>query len=67
MAKFTVCFERKIRTAPYESMGISLNQEFDDEDIKPDQAFNRVREKVKDWVDTEMVMLGLDPNTREAG
>ncbi len=64
--KFTVCFEMKVRTAPYENITVSLNKEFDDEKIKPDQAFTRVRDKVMDWIDTELVMLGLEPHSMEA-
>ena len=63
--KFTVCFERKVSTARYENITVSLNQEFDDDEIKPDQAFHRVREKVNNWIDTELVMLGLEPGIRE--
>jgi len=38
---------------------VALTAEFDDKDITHDGAFSLVREKVNQWVERELIMLGL--------
>ena len=59
MAKFEVRYSRKVQTLPYENITITLTAEFDDEDMTHDGAFSLVREKVNQWVEQDLVMLGL--------
>ena len=48
-----------MQTIRYENIEISLTAEFDDEDITYDDAFRKVREKVAQWVEQDLVMLGV--------
>lgn len=59
MAKFEVRYSRKVQTIRYENIEISLIAEFDDEEITYDDAFRKVREKVAQWVEQDLVMLGV--------
>ncbi len=59
MAKFEVRYSRKVQTIRYENIEISLTAEFDDEEITYDDAFSKVREKVAQWVEQDLVMLGV--------
>ena len=59
MAKFEVRYSRKVQTIRYENIEISLTAEFDDEHMTYDDAFSMVREKVAQWVEQDLVMLGV--------
>lgn len=48
-----------MQTIRYENIEISLTAEFDDEHITYDDAFRKVREKVAQWVEQDLVMLGV--------
>jgi len=59
MGKFSILYSRKVQTHPYENVTITLTIEFDDKDTTHDGAFSLVREKVNQWVEQELIMLGL--------
>ncbi|GAG90278.1 unnamed protein product [marine sediment metagenome] len=59
MAKFEISYSRKVQTLQYENITVTLTKEFDDKDIKYDAAFSQVREKVNEWIENELIMLGL--------
>ncbi|GAI49844.1 unnamed protein product [marine sediment metagenome] len=59
MAKFEVSYSRKKQTLQYENITITLTAEFDDKDVTYDGAFSLVREKVNQWIEQELIMLGL--------
>ena len=59
MAKFEVRYSRKVQTVRYENIEIALTAEFDDEDTTHDAAFNIVREKVNQWIEQDLIMLGV--------
>jgi len=59
MAKFEVRYSRKVQTVRYENIEIALTAEFDDEDTTHDAAFSMVREKVTQWIEQDLVMLGV--------
>ena len=59
MAKFEVRYSRKVTTVRFENVEMSFTAEFDDEDITYDAAFSMVREKVNQWIEQELIMLGV--------
>lgn len=59
MTKFEVSYSRKVQTIQFENLSVGLQGEFDDEDITYDAAFSLIREKVNQWVEQELIMLGL--------
>lgn len=59
MAKFEIRFSKKVQTERFENLEVALSAEFDDKDITHDCAFNLVREKVNQWVEQELIMMGL--------
>lgn len=59
MVKFEVRYSRKVQTVRFENIEVVLTAEFDDEDTTYDAAFSLVREKVNQWVEQELIMLGL--------
>ena len=59
MTKFEVSYSRKVQTIQFENLSVFLTVEFDDEDITYDAAFSLVRDKVNQWVEQDLIMLGL--------
>ncbi len=59
MAKFEVSYTRKVQTIQYENISITLTAEFDDNEITYDIAFTRIRDKVNQWVEQDLIMMGL--------
>lgn len=59
MAKFEVRYTKKVQTIRFENIEVAFTAEFDDEDTTYDAAFSLVREKVNQWVEQELIMLGL--------
>lgn len=53
MTKFTVAFERKVRTGPYETIGVNLGAEYDSDEVSWDQGFEEVKNAVNKWIETE--------------
>ena len=52
--RFTVRYQRKLQTRPYENMTIGLEMEFQRHDTDEDLAFKRVRETVEKWIDESL-------------
>jgi len=59
MAKFEVRYSRKVQTIRFENIEIALTAEFDDEETTHDVAFSLVREKVNQWIEQDLIILGL--------
>lgn len=47
---FTIRYQRKIQTVPYENLTIGLEMEFLRHDTDEDLAFERVRQTVEKWI-----------------
>ena len=59
MPKFSIAYARKVQTIQYENITIGLTAEFDDKDTTHDGAFSLVREKVNQWIEQDLIMMGL--------
>ena len=64
--KYEVYIERKVITFPYENLTIGLTQQFDDGETPLEAGFLLVRDKLEDWVTSEMKRVGpkkLEPRS----
>lgn len=59
MGKYTISYSRTVRTVPYENIKVSLQEEFDDQEVPKDWAFSEVRGKVEAWIGVELQTLGI--------
>lgn len=59
MAKFEVSYSRKVQTVRFENIEVALTAEFDDNDMTHDCAFSLVRDKVNQWIEQDLIMMGL--------
>lgn len=57
---FEITVRRKVQTFQYESLEVGLTQEFDDS-IDEDKAFQLTAKKVEEWIDMELLEMGLSP------
>ena len=57
MLKFSVEYRRTVQVAPYESLSISIIEEFNKEETSQREAFDSVRNQVDYWIDTERERL----------
>ena len=64
--KFTVYYERKVRTVAYEMLTIGWSEEFDKDAIEPDLAFYQVRDQVDRLIKEERDRL-VDEGVRRGG
>ncbi len=55
--QFIVEYRRTVQVAPYESLSISITEEFNKEEISHRDAFDSVRNQVDYWVETECKRL----------
>jgi len=51
MSKYSVTYGRKVQTAPYQMMDVSLTMESDSDETKPNVGFQITRALVEDWID----------------
>ena len=54
---------RKVQTFQYESLEVGLMEEFDDS-IDRDKAFQQTAKKVAEWIESELLIMGLNPKGR---
>jgi hypothetical protein len=64
--KFEITVSRKVQTFPYESLGVTLTQQFDDSETPLEAAFIDVRDRLDQWVKEESERCGArSPEPRE--
>jgi hypothetical protein len=51
--KFTIQYSRKLRVCAYDMLEIGLVQEFDSAEINMQQAFDRIKGWVDEWIEKE--------------
>ena len=64
MLKFRVEYRRTVQVVQYESLSISILEEFDKGEISHSDAFDSVRNQVDYWIETECERLRAPPNSK---
>lgn len=59
--KFRVEYRRTVQVIQYESLSISIIEEFNKEDISHRDAFDSVKNQVDFWIETERERLRAPP------
>ena len=57
---YEITVRRKVQTFQYESLEVGLVEEFDDS-IDRDKAFQQSAKKVAEWIESELLIMGLNP------
>jgi len=58
-----ITVKRRVQTLPYESVEVGYTRQIR-EGEDPDTAFNRTARKVDEWIDAELISMGLAPRER---
>jgi len=51
--RFNILYSRKVRTKAYEMLEIGFSADYDDAHVKPQDAFDIVRDLVNRWIAEE--------------
>lgn len=62
--KFSIEYRRTVQVAPYESLSISILEEFNKEEISHRDAFDSVKNQVDFWIETECERLRAPPKAK---
>lgn len=62
---FEITVKRRVQTYPYESLEVGLTEQFDD-DKDRDKAFQETARTVEEWVESELLIMGLKPREHPA-